>query len=218
MNPAPFLVRRANVDDLGGLIKLWERAGLPALELEKHLTEFQLAATTGGELIGGVGLRVHAKQGWLHSEAFTHPEQADEARGQLWQRLQTLARNHGLVRIWTQESAPFWTHSGFVEPSAELQQKLPPAFNSGTPGRWLVLPFREETVEAISLDKEFELFQQSQRAATEEVLSQARKLKTLAYVVALVVAVAAIIGGIALIYKVTRPPATAPETNQPPSR
>jgi N-acetylglutamate synthase-like GNAT family acetyltransferase len=206
MNPAPLVVRRANVDDLPGLKPLWEQAALPVLELEKHLTEFQLVITPAGEVVGAAALRVEAKQGRLHSEAFTHQEQADDARTLLWERLQTLARNHGLVRIWTQEPAPFWTRAGFTEALGELLQKLPPGF--GPPhGRWLVLQLREEAVEAVSIDREFELFQQSQRASTEEVLARARKLRGLAYSLAAIVAIIAVIGGIVLVLKATRPAA-----------
>ena len=105
MNPPSHQVRRATLDDLQALVALWQVAGLPALELEKHFTDFQVVARTDGPLIGAIGLHVQGHHGKLHSEAFFHPEQQDEFRPQIWERIQMVARNHGLTRLWTRESA-----------------------------------------------------------------------------------------------------------------
>jgi N-acetylglutamate synthase-like GNAT family acetyltransferase len=193
VNPTERIVRRANVDDLTGLRLLWERAHLQVLDLEKRLTEFQLVSTPGGDLIGVIALHIDGKLGRLYGEAFTHPEQADDARPWLWERLQTLARNHGLVRLWTLEAAPFWHHAGFTKADPEQLRKLPESFGDRH-SHWLTLALREESVQAISIEKEFEIFQQSQRAQTEQVLAQARRLKLLAYVVTFVVAIIALVG------------------------
>jgi N-acetylglutamate synthase-like GNAT family acetyltransferase len=210
------VVRRANVDDLPGLRLLWERARLQVLDVEKHLTEFQLAVTPDGDLLGAVALRIHGKQGHLHSEAFSHPEQADNVRPWLWQRLQILTRNHGLTRLWTLEGSPFWHQAGFIEADPELLKKLPANF--GNPhNRWLTLALREENAHSISIEKEFEIFQQSQRAATEQVFAQARRLKALAYLLTLVVASIALAGLFFLVFKTkhpTPPPAPDPVPSQ----
>jgi N-acetylglutamate synthase-like GNAT family acetyltransferase len=198
MNPPEFVVRRATVDDLGGLKILWERARLQVLELERHLTEFQLAVTMEGDLLGAMGLRIHDKEGLLHSEAFTQPENEEQYRATIWGRVQNLARNHGLLRIWTREQAPFWGQAGFAGASAEQLKKLPPAW--GDPhARWLALQLREDAAVALSLEQEFELFQEASRASTEQVMAQARKLRVFANVMAAVVFVlaAALVGVLA---------------------
>ena len=198
MNPPEFMVRRATVDDLGGLKILWERARLQVLDLERHLTEFQLAVSMEGDLLGAAALRVQGKDGLLHSEAFTLPETEEQYRPAIWQRLHNLARNHALVRIWTREGAPFWHQTGFAEVPAEQLKKLPAAF--GDPhARWLTLPLREDTAGVLSLEQEFELFQQANRANTDQVMAQARKLKLFANVVAVAVFVlaAALVGVLA---------------------
>ena len=192
MNPPEFSVRRATVEDLAGLKLLWERAGLQVLDLEKRLTEFQLAVTPVGDLMGAVGLHIVGRDGLLHSEAFTQPEHSEPLRPLLWERVRNLARNHGLVRMWTREEAPFWLQAGFAEASPELLKKLPVALGDGHQ-RWLTMQLREETVPSLSLEQEFELFQQASKASTEEVMAQARKLRALANIIAWVVLGAALL-------------------------
>jgi N-acetylglutamate synthase-like GNAT family acetyltransferase len=183
MTPPEFSVRRATVEDLGGLKQLWERARLQVLDLEKRLTEFQLAVTPDGDLLGAIGLQIVGKAGHIHSEAFTLPEQGESLRAALWERLRNLARNHGLVRLWTREEASFWLQAGFTEAKADLLTKLPAVF--GDPHRrWLALQLKEDTTPTLSLEQEFEIFQQASRASSEAVMAQARKLRTLANVIA----------------------------------
>src|SRR5256885_17260457 len=66
---------------------------LQVLDLEKRLTEFQLIVSDESDLLGAIGLHVEGKQGQLHSEAFTQPEQEDRFRAQLWERMQIVARS-----------------------------------------------------------------------------------------------------------------------------
>ena len=192
MNPPEFSVRRATVEDLGGLKLLWERAGLQVLDLEKRLTEFQLAVTPVGDLLGAVGLHIVGKDGQLHSEAFTQPEQSEPLRLLLWERVRNLGRNHGLVRMWTREEAPFWLQAGFAEAGSELLKKLPAALGDGHQ-HWRAMQLKEETVPTLSLEQEFELFQQASKVSTEEVMAQARKLRTVANVIAWVALGAAVL-------------------------
>jgi len=213
MNAPKYAVRRATVDDLGGLKQLWQRARLQVLDLEKRLTDFQLLSSDNADLIGAIGLHIEGKQGKLHSEAFAQPETDDRFRAQLWERIQSVARNHGLVRLWTQVSAPFWRQAGFADAPPELLEKLPPVFGD-TPGHWLTLQLKEENAAVLSLDQEFELFQQAQKASNEKVMRQARLLNVLAYVIATVVFIAVLLGGFRLFQRMNqekKPPAT----NQP---
>jgi hypothetical protein len=204
MNENERVVRRANVDDLSGLRILWERAHLQVLDVEKRLTEFQLIASVEGDLIGAVALHIDRKQGAIHSEAFLRPEDAGEARPLLWERLQSLARNHGLIRLWTRETAPFWSEAGFVEPSPEVQATLPEGL-AGGPGRWLTLGLRDESVSTISVEKEFELFQQAQRASTEELIAQAKRLKIIVVSLLLLLVMAAMLAAVWFVVKQDRP-------------
>ena len=182
MSSPDYTLRRATVDDLIGLKQLWERAHLQVLDLEKRLTEFQLIVTDTGDLLGAVGLQIDGKQGRLHNEAFAQPEDEDKFRQQLWERIQTIARNHALARLWTQESAPFWGQRGFSEADPETVKKLPAGF--GDPAkRWLTLQLREESAAAVSVEREFQLFQASQRESSEKIMQQAKVLKGVAYVI-----------------------------------
>jgi N-acetylglutamate synthase-like GNAT family acetyltransferase len=214
MTPPEFSVRRATVEDLGGLKQLWERSGLQVLDLEKRLTEFQLAITPAGDLLGAFGLRIAGKEGQLHSEAFTQPERAEALRPAFGERLRSLARNHGLVRLWTREEAPFWLHEGFSEAEAELLKKLPPPFGDSR-HHWLALQLRDEAVPPLSLEHEFEIFQQASRADTEEVMAQARKLRTAATVIAWVaLGVAVVVVGFSFFRHLQQTPDNRPPVQQ----
>lgn len=188
-------LRRATVDDLIGLKQLWQRAHLQVLDLEKRLTEFQLMVTDSGDLLGAVGLQIDGKQGRVHSEAFTQPENQDKYRQQLWKRVQSIARNHGLVRLWTWESAPFWIQRGFQEATEEALQKLPAVFGDRAKP-WLVLQLREENIAVISLEKEFELFEAAQREGSEKLMQQAKVLRYVAYII---LGIAVLVGGYFLL-------------------
>jgi len=191
MNLAPTTVRRATVDDIEALRQLWQTAQLPVDELERHLTEFQLVLSTTGEMVGAIGLEVHAKHGRLHSEAFIRPEHEDDFRPVLWERVRTVARNHGLVWLWTRELAPFYHQSGFQDLDEGMRQKLPVGFGD-LQGQWLALQLRDEAV--LSLDKEFEVFRQTELENAEKVMRQARLLKMVAILIAVVLFVVVAIG------------------------
>ena len=57
MTPVAYHVRRATVDDLAQLRVLWHAMGYPLAELERQLTEFQVALDTEGRVVGAVGLQ-----------------------------------------------------------------------------------------------------------------------------------------------------------------
>ena len=71
MSTAPFQCRRATIDDLPALKSLWQSMNLPVPDLERRLTEFQVAVDSGNTLIGAVGFQMAGKQGLVHSEGFT---------------------------------------------------------------------------------------------------------------------------------------------------
>jgi N-acetylglutamate synthase-like GNAT family acetyltransferase len=213
--PEP-VVRRANVDDLPGLKLLWERARFQILDVEKHLTEFQIATTPAGDLLGAMALQIHGKQGCLHHEAFVQAERADDARPWLWQRFQILARNHGLVRLWTLEASPFWHQSGFAEAEPDHLKKLPAEFGDAH-ARWFTLALREDSAQAISIEKEFELFRQSQRASTEQVFAHARRAKALAYLLTAIISVLVLVGLFFVFFRTARQDASPPPPSQSPA-
>ncbi len=181
---ANYRVRRATLDDIDQLMVLWQSMHLPKDELAKRITEFQIAESVEGSVVGAVGLQVIERQGRLHSEAFTDFALADSLRPQLWERLQSVAANHGLVRLWTQEQAPFWSHCGLGKPDPEAMEKLPAAWRSFA-GAWLTLKLKEDVEEIISADKEFAMFMEAERQRTQRTFQQARVLKFIATLIAI---------------------------------
>lgn len=189
MSSTHFHVRRATVDDLPALQALWQSMDFPVSELglERRLTEFQVVADDTGRLLGAVGLELAERQGNIHHEAFSDFGLSGHLRPLLWDRLQTIATNHGLFRLWTREDAPFWKQTGLRPADASLRGKLPAAWQ--TEGEWLVLQLRDEAaLQAISGEKEFGHFMQEERARTQKTLERARLLKQAATLAAIVLA------------------------------
>jgi len=179
-------VRRATIDDLPKLGPLWRAEGLQAHDLEKRFKEFQLVEGPDGEVLGAVGLQLGGQEGRLHSEAFAHPEHADELRPKLWERVQMIANNHGLLRVWTQLESPFWHHIGFNTASGDLAARLPSAF-VGDHRPWTFYQLRAEGAAPVSLDKEFAMFREAERERTEKIFRQAKVLKLIAALIAVAV-------------------------------
>lgn len=178
MSAAQYRIRRATLDDLPGLSALWRSMEFVGQDLEKRLTEFQVAEAPDGKVVAAVALEVQGQDGCLHHETFGDFTLADALRPRLWERIETLANNVGLLRIWTQESAPFWRRNGLTPPSDALRPKLPEPWRQ-RPGDWLVIQLREELPEtARTLERELEMFIQAERARTAQALRQARFLKT----------------------------------------
>ena len=202
MSSGTYRVRRATLDDIASLSALWRAMQLPASDLEKRLTEFQVAETPDGKLLGAVGLQILERQGRVHSEAFSDFSVADEVRPLLWERIQAIAINHGLVRLWTQEQAPFGRHCGLFPAAAEALHKLPPAWQA-VPGDWLTLQLKEETAAHVSADKEFALFMEAEKQRTQKAFQHARRLKLIANFIAFALAIFALA---VLIYWVRKNP------------
>src|ERR1043166_3613549 len=198
MSSSQYIFRRATADDVPQLVQMWKAAQLPAEQLEKRFTEFQVVVNEIGELVGAVGLQTLDKQGWLHSETIPDFALVDKLRPLLWERILNVAQNYGLVRFWTIESAPFWRQQDFVPPDGEAGAKLPRVF--GDPGApWLTLKLKEEVETVLNLDKEFQLFQESELEKRERMVEQARFLHGLAILIAIAMFIFVIIGSIYLL-------------------
>lgn len=194
MNPTSYQTRRATLDDLNSLRLLWHAEQLAPLELEKHFTQFQVVQAADGTLAGALGLHITGTQGRLHSEAFRDFALADTLRPLLWQRLQGVARNFGLTRLWTRDNTVFWREQGFTVAPTELLEKLPAVF--GQPGgEWATLKLKDEVFSGLTQEQEFALFREAAREETEKAFRQARKLKGLAIVVAALFALLAAVVG-----------------------
>jgi N-acetylglutamate synthase-like GNAT family acetyltransferase len=185
MNPETMRVRRATLEDIGSLTVLWRSMNFDADVLAKRITEFQVVEGGGGDILGAVGLQIAEQQALIHSEGFFDFAHAEYSRPLLWDRINSLATNHGLLRIWTQEQAPFWNHCGMNRADRESLAKLPAVWRSS--GDWLTLKLKDNLETIIYADKEFELFMQAEKARTQRSLQHAKVLKTIAMFIVLVV-------------------------------
>jgi N-acetylglutamate synthase-like GNAT family acetyltransferase len=171
-----YRVRRATLDDIGQLSAVWDSMQYPTSDLAKRVTEFQVAVSADGVVVGAVGLQLAERQGLVHSEAFSDFSLAEQLRPLLWDRIQNVATNQGLLRIWTQEQAPFWNHCGMAKADEEALHKLPAAWR-GPSSTWRTLKLRDEAETLMSADKEFALFMQAEKQRTEQVIRRAKTLK-----------------------------------------
>lgn len=207
MSSGNYRVRRATLDDIAHLSALWRSMQLPAQQLEKRLTEFQVAESDDGKLVGAVGLQIVGRQGRIHSEAFADFSVADQARPLLWERLQAIATNHGLASLWTQEPAPFWKQCGLHPATPEALQKLPPVWQ-GSPDQWLTLQLKDETAATLSAEKEFALFMEAEKQRTDKAFQQARAIKYIATLVAVGLAIFVLV--ILILWLKRNPPVPGP--------
>lgn len=155
---------------------------LPADELEKRLTEFQVVETADGQLLGAIGIQIVRQHARLHSESYLDFAHADQARQLFWNRLQTLASNHGVFRLWTQESSPFWSQLGFRPAISAKLAELPTEWQAAK-GEWFMLQLKDEQAISNALDKDFAAFMSMERRNTERTYEQARTLKTIITVI-----------------------------------
>jgi N-acetylglutamate synthase-like GNAT family acetyltransferase len=196
MSAAEFRVRRATLEDIGALSALWAGMRFQVEDLAKRITEFQVAETAEGQIIGALGLQILERQGSLHSEAFTDFALADRVRPLLWDRMNALAANHGLIRLWTQEQAPFWRQCGLAIPDDDALKVLPKPWRAASSAYWLTLKLREDLETLMRADHEFALFMQSEKARTQRSLQHARLLKLVATLLALALFIAVLLGAI----------------------
>ena len=174
MNSSTLRIRRATTDDFQSLRSLWNSMHLPAGELEKRLTEFQVVEGAAGQIVGAIGLQMTGQHALLHSEGYTDFAVADVARQLFWERIQTIAAHHGVFRLWTQENSPFWVRWGFQPASIELLERLPAEWKRSEKP-WLTYQLKDEAALA-AIEKELEAFRESEKKRTAETVDQARSV------------------------------------------
>jgi hypothetical protein len=197
-----FTARRATVDDVPALRVLWRAEQLPESDLEKRVTEFQVALDAADKLVGAIGLRVEGSQGLLHSETFLDFAQADTLRPLLWERVQTVARNRGLTRLWTLEKIQFWRGAGFDSPDDEGRKRYVPAFGPED-APWLTVKLKDELVATMTPEQEMALFRSASKEENARIQKQALVLKWIAAVLGVIFLVFAVWSAI-LMMKVQR--------------
>jgi hypothetical protein len=199
MQPPTHATHRATLEDVPALRQLWTATQLPEPDLEKRFTEFQVALAPDGRVVAAIGLHVAGLHGLIHSEAMVDPASTDTLRPLLWARLQSVARNLGLVRLWTLEGAPYWRGQGFEPPDDAARAKFPASF--GDPAAaWHTLKLKEDVAVTLSPDHEFALFRDTAKADSQRVIEQARIAKVVALVIAVIFALVVLGAGISYVW------------------
>ncbi|HEV2456497.1 MAG TPA: hypothetical protein VGY98_19700 [Verrucomicrobiae bacterium] len=189
MHTLPLNVRRATTDDLANLRSLWSSMNLPADELEKRLTEFQVVVDANGTFLGAIGFVVSQQHALLHNEGFTDFSVADAARDLFWQRIQILSSNHTVFRLWTQERSPFWKSFGFRPPDAGTLARLPAEWRNEYDGAWLSLQLKDEEAIAAALGTDLESLMDAERKQTDNIREKAQTLRTVVTVVFFIIGI-----------------------------
>ena len=168
-------IRRATVDDLPALKALWLAAQLPADKLKDRVTEFQVVEADG-KFAGAIGVQIVRQHARLHSEDYADFSVADAARELFWERIQKLAANHGVFRVWMNEVSSFWTRWGFQPANAETLTRLPDEWKT-LEGNWLTLELKNEDAINAVLKNQFGDFMESEKMHTAQLAENARKFK-----------------------------------------
>jgi hypothetical protein len=199
MNPQTLRIRRATVDDRDTLKILWASMRLSPDELEKRLTEFQVVENSDGQVLGAIGIQFSRQHALLHSEGYSDFSVADAARHLFWERIQTLASNHGVFRLWTRENSPFWKSFGFQPPGDEVLARLPVEWKNESADApeqnrtgWLTLQLKNEEAISAALEKEFAPFMAAERKDADRVSEKARTLNTIITVIGFAVGILSI--------------------------
>ena len=198
MNSPAYRVRRATVDDLEELRDLWRVMNLPAPELERRVTEFQVVESADGRIHGALAIEIYTRQGRVHGEAFSDFALADALRELLWQRLQALALSHGIARMWTREDAPFWKRLGFKAPDEAALKRLPDAWTPES-GRLLTLALRDEEALEKALQANFDLLKAEERRRTENLFRHGKTVKFVVTMITVVLALFVIIMSVRIL-------------------
>jgi N-acetylglutamate synthase-like GNAT family acetyltransferase len=186
MDPEPIIARRATLEDLPGLQALWQRSGLPWEQLEKFFTEFQIVPGDGGVALAAVGLLVEGSEGLLHSEAIIPADSPDPFRAALWKRILIVARNHGAVRIWTQEDAPFWQQQGFSKATAVQLADLKTTFADPS-ASWVVCQVIDPAKASQKIAQTMALWEASRQSESEDLKRKIQNFRNGAFILAAVV-------------------------------
>lgn len=171
---SPLHVRRATVEDLESLQVIWVSMRLPSEQLEGRLTEFQVVEREG-VVVGALGFQILRTAAALHSEGYSDFSVADEARQLFWDRIQKLAANHGVFRLWTLEDSPYWRRWGFHPANEEALTRLPEEWR-GMVGKWFTLELKNEAVINAALQNQFAGFMASEKKSAEETTARAKQV------------------------------------------
>ena len=197
MNYEDLRGRRATSDDVTALQDMWSRTGIASAELEPRFTEFQVIEDPLGGLIAAVGIRIIGKDALIHTETIPDFGSADAVRPVMWDRVQALANNNGIVRVWTQETAAFWRRLEFSAATGEQLAKLPATFRTAE-GPWLLLVLRDENL-IKRAEQELALFHQEEKARIDGMKSQGKVWQRVATAIAITLFVFVVVGAMRLL-------------------
>jgi N-acetylglutamate synthase-like GNAT family acetyltransferase len=184
MESPQWTARRATIDDLPALEALWQRMELPWQQLEQYLTEFQVVPAEDGSLRAAIGMLVEGQEALMHTEAIPESEpEPDELRAALWKRLQVVARNQGVVRIWTQEDAPYWVASGFQPPEPSVRSEAKASF-VGQDGDWHIFPLSDPNRTSKILQEQMAIWQATREQESSDFMGTIRNVRTGAFMIA----------------------------------
>lgn len=190
--------RRATFDDLPQLTALWELERLPSRDLEKRFTEFQVVVDEANAVLAAIGLQVSGHHGLLHSEVLGRPELGDQARAMLWERIQMVARNHSLDRVWTRLNLPFWRSTGFRSVQDEELDALPEVFGEKDPALNL-LWLRPETASGDAIEKQFAMLRALHTQEREQLGRHVSVIKKVALVLMVLVGILVVAWAVVLM-------------------
>jgi hypothetical protein len=131
-----------------------------------------------------VGLQTDGDQGLVHSEALLPRDdsEADALRAALWQRLQIVARNHGVARLWTLEDAPFW-QSAF-QPATRAESAAMASSFADPEAAWRTFRLTDPARAQRLLDERLALWEAHRQADADHFTATIARIRQFAFVIA----------------------------------
>lgn len=195
MEEQTYSARRATLDDLPVLRDMWAAERLPVEELDKRVTEFQVAHDAAGTIVAAIGFKRAGEHALIHSEAFTDFGLADEMRELIWARFDVLARNYAVTRLWMNEDLRYWREMGFDPADAETLESLPEELAAEEAEQWFTFVLREELLSSDRAKQTELAFQRAMAAEREKTERQVRSMKLFSTVIAFILFMLIVVAG-----------------------
>lgn len=196
-------LRRATIEDIDALARLWRACDLDVSGLERRLTEFHVALDDEQRLLGAIGLRLQGGEGCLHTEAYHDVEGMNVAREALLERVGKMADALGLHRMWTTLDLPALGERAFEEPDEESMEAFPREFGDWRQN-WRIALLRDPSAAPANLEKQLAMLTIQNRESSQQIVRSAKIVKGLMNGALILLAIAMVAMLAVLIQRYTR--------------
>lgn len=171
-------LRRATIEDIDALARLWRSCDLDVSTLERRLTEFHVALDEEHRLLGAIGLRLQDGEGCLHTEAYFDVEGMHSARTALIERVEKMADALGLRRVWTTLDLSALGERSFDDADDAAMETFPREFGDWRQN-WRIVTLRDPASDPANLERQLAMLTIENRESSQQIIQGAKVMKRL---------------------------------------